>query len=350
MKKNSWVRIGLESRKKIMKQYFGTVNGQDAYLYTLENDKLIFKVTDFGATVVSIIDKGTGIDILKGYDSVEGYWTDPGTHVGGFIGRTANRIRGAVFVLNGSTYHITANEKGITCLHGGNGFDRHFFQAEEKEQAITFSRLSPDGEEGFPGNLHVEVTYTLKDNTVSMHVEAVSDADTIFCFTNHNYYNLDGSDTIRTHKLQIFADRYADNDATGISSLPLKEVDGTPFDFRKGKLLEEGLDAEDPQIQFNQGFDNHYAVNGAGLRPFAVLEGEKLVLKMSSDLPGMHLYSANFFEITGKGGHQEKRYSAVCLEPEYFPNAINEPKIEDKPILRKGEKAQGNIVWALTEK
>lgn len=331
-----------------MKQSFGTIKGTPVTLYTLENEFLIFKVMNYGATVVSIIDKVSGIDIVKGYDSAEEYEKGD-AHLGAFVGRTANRTRHAQFKLNGSTYHITANENGITNLHGGDGFDRKMYSVEEGENSIRFSRISPDGEEGYPGNMHVSVTYTLKGRTIEMKAEAVSDEDTLFAITNHNYYNLDGSDSVLDHTLQINSETYSPNDDLSISLDQCLSVEGTPFDFRLPKKIGTDINADIDQLQKFRGYDHHFEIEGTGMRTFAVLTGIKLKLTVASDLPGMHMYTANFLDIIGKNGVPSKPHSAVCIEPEYYPNAINYPTIEPKPILEAGMHGESTITWTIEE-
>ncbi len=308
---------------------------QPVSLYTLENDNLVLKVSDLGATMVSLIEKSTGIDILLGHDQAEGYLSS-GSHMGGFIGRTANRTRNARFLLNGKEYHIPANQ-GKHNLHGGWGFDRRLYEVSAADQSISFHRISKDQEEGYPGNLNVTVTYTLLPHGVEMKVSGCCDADTIFAFTNHNYYNLNGTGIICDHEVKLNASEYADDDPDGLALLPLKSVSGTDFDFREFHPLSQAFDSADPQILANRGIDHHYAVPGTGLRPFAECRTDRLDLRISSDLPGMHMYTGNYLD--GEiGKHQEvmKDHEAVCFEPEFFPDAINLP-ISPKPILRAGE-------------
>ncbi|MDD5851867.1 MAG: galactose mutarotase [Galactobacillus timonensis] len=331
-----------------MKQSFGTIKGEPVTLYELENEFLVLKVMNYGATVVSIIDKATGIDIVKGYDSAEEYYKGT-AHLGAFVGRTANRTRNAQFKLNGSTYHITANEHGVTNLHGGEGFDKKMYSVEEGENSVRFTRISPDGEEGYPGNMHVAVTYTLNGRTIEMKAEAVSDEDTLFAITNHNYYNLDGSDSILDHTLKINAGTYSPNDDLSISLDTCLPVAGTPFDFRTGKKLGTDINADVEQIQKFRGYDHHFEIEGTGMRTFAELTGKKLKLTVASDLPGMHMYTANFLDIIGKNGIESGPHSAVCIEPEYYPNAINYPGIEPKPVLEAGMHGESNITWTIEE-
>ena len=311
--------------------------GEEVYLYTLENEYLSVSVTNYGATMVSIADRETGIDILLGYDSCEGYIRHEG-HIGGFIGRTANRIKDGRFILNGRIIQLDTGPNGNN-IHGGIfGFDRVMYDTELRGNSIICHRLSKDGEMGYPGDLDVTVTYTLNGRCIEMKAEGKAlDQDTIFGMTNHNYYNLNGSGDILNHRTVIFADQYALDDDEGISQMPLKNVENTPFDFRTEKPLGQDIDADDPQLTACRGYDHHFAVAGEGVRKFASCKGEKLELIIESNLPGMHVYTANFLQdIIGKNGKEYHPHEAVCFEPEYFPNGINTKGVV-KPIVKQGE-------------
>ena len=353
---NSHNECGKQLRgKSTMKELFGTdqKNGP-VYLYTLENENLILKTTDFGAACVSIIDKKTGIDILKGFDSYEGYRDQHDSHLGGSIGRTANRIRNASFALNGKTYHITVNDCGKNNLHGGIGFDRRMFEAEESESSIVYTRLSRDMEEGYPGNLLVKISYILHKDGVEIKAEGTAkDQDTIFAFTNHNYYNIDGcdEDSVLDQQLMIHADAYAENDADGVSLAVNKPVENTPFDFRTFKAVGKDIQTDDAQLRQCHGYDHHFAVNGTGMREFSVIAGKKLEMSVWSDFPGMHVYTANFLsETNGKHHHDMVPHSAICFEPEYRPDGINEEEVLEKPIVRKGENLAHTIRLYIKER
>ncbi len=326
-----------EDKNAMPVKEFGFNGEIPASLYTVENEYISFSVTDYGAAMVSIVEKSTGRDILLGFDSCQGYVNHDG-HLGGFIGRTANRINNACFTLNGKVWNINQNENGNS-LHGGiMGFDRVMYETVIKDTSIICHRISKDGEMGYPGSLDVTVTYTLKDHTIEMKAEGKAlDQDTVFAMTNHNYYNLDNSFTIRNHRTTIFADQYADDSNDGISLLPLKDVAGTPFDFRTEKELGKDIEADHPQIIANRGYDHHFRINGTGMRKFSVCRGKDLELTIESNLPGMHVYTSNFMNgFIGKNHVVYLPQRAVCFEPEYFPNGINYEGVE-KPIVRKGE-------------
>jgi len=319
------------------KQPFGkNEQGSEVFLYTLENDQIQASFSDYGATMVSLIYKKTGVDVLLGYDSVEGYIQNSG-HLGGFIGRTANRIKDAVFTLNGKTVELEHNS-GNNNIHGGNtGFDRVMYDAEETANKVIFHRLSPDGEAGYPGDLDVTVTYTLLEDGVELKAEGRAvGQDTVFAMTNHNYYNLDGSDTIEQHVVRIPAERYALDSPDGIAQLPLLAVEGTAFDFRTEKALGKNINDPDPQLIANKGYDHHWSVDGEGLRLFAECEASGTVMTVESNLPGMHMYTANFLNAVGKQNQQYHMHSGVCFEPEFIPNGLNYEGVV-KPIVKENE-------------
>ncbi len=320
--------------------------GEEVRLYTLENENISFSVMDYGATMVSLIHKASGIDVLMGFDSAEGY-VNHKAHLGAFVGRTANRIKNAEFTLNGETYHLEQNSLGNN-LHGGeNGFDKRMYETTETEKSIIFHRLSPDGEMGYPGDLDVTVTFTLLEDGVEMNVKGKAlNKDTVFGMTNHNYYNLDGSDSILQHRVVIPAEYYAEDTDDGISRLPLLPVEGTAFDFRTEKELGKDIACDDPQIVKNNGYDHHWAVDGEGMRTFAVCKGNTLELTVESNLPGMHVYTGNFLHAVGKNEKEYHPHAGVCFEPEYIPNGLNYEGVV-KPIVRCGETSEQIIVMRL---
>lgn len=321
-----------------MKSFFGhNKEDKEVYLYTLENNHFIMKVTNYGATLVSLIHKDTGIDTVEGFDSCEAY-CDQDTYIGASIGRTANRIEKGIFTLNENEYHVPVNNNG-NCNHGGiDGFDKKLWDAEEKENEVRFTYTSIDGEEGYPGTLHVMVIYRLLDDGISILSSGNAEEDTLFAYTNHSYFNLDGSEDAMCHEVKIMADHYGLSDANGLTVDCFEPVTGTPFDFRSFKPLKKDIAKENEQLKFGNGYDHFYPVSGNGMRDMAICRGEKLEMKMASDFPGFHLYTANW--LSGKKGKYDHCYgarSAVCFEAEYCPNAVNYDDVADKPIVRKGE-------------
>jgi aldose 1-epimerase len=333
-----------------MEENFGLdLSGRQIHKWTLENEHFSVSVTDYGAALVSYIDKKKNTDIVAGFDSAEEY-THQTAHFGAMIGRVANRIKDARFTLNGKTYELEANS-GKNSLHGGfRGFDKTLFHGEESENKVIFTAESTDGDEGYPGNLKIRITYTLLENGVRIDCEGLSDADTLLGITNHSYFNLNGDGPIDHHLVTIHASNYAPNDETGVSEAETKPCEGSPFDFRTEKEIGADFNSDDEQIRTTGGYDHHYAVDGSGLREMAVCRANGLKLITRSNLPGVHFYTGNFLKgnYTGKYGVTYKRHERVCFEPEYYPNAINYEGHE-KPVLKAGTKAVQTIEYLLEE-
>ena len=284
-------------------------------------------ILDYGATVQSLcVPNAAGgfTDVVLGYDSVAEY-EENGGFLGSAVGRVGNRIGGAKFSLGGKTYLLAAND-GENTLHGGiKGFDKYIWKGELlSDCSVCFSRLSPDGEENFPGNLEVSITYTLDDDC-ALHIEydAVSDADTIVNLTNHSYFDLSGCGRAMEQELQINAERYLE---LGEGTLPTGRalsVEGSPFDFRAPKPVGRDIDADHEQIRFGSGYDHNFCLSGPHA---AVLQSAVTGIRMDTytDMPGVQFYSANFLDHRrGKNGSVMERRGAICLETQLYPNAMN---------------------------
>ncbi|MBR4445839.1 MAG: galactose mutarotase [Solobacterium sp.] len=334
-----------------MKEVFGkTENQETIWLYTIENENLIMKVTNFGAALVSFIDKRTGIDVVKGYKTAEEY-VNGTAYLGASVGRTCNRIKEGRFTLDGQEYHLPINN-GPNCNHGGlKGFSYVLWKGEMSPSAVVFTRRFKDGDEGYPGNMSVSVTYALDGNGITISAEAESDARTLFAYTNHAYFNVDNSTSVLDETLCVHADRYAPQDDTNVTLDYEVAAEGTPFDFAVPHLIGERIDADDPQLHVARGYDHWYPIDGKGMREMAVLSGKKLDLIVSSDLPGIHVYTSNWFEgETGKYDEILAPRSAVALEASYRPNAVNYPEEDEKPILEAHESAASHIRFRLRPK
>lgn len=329
---------------KIEKTPFGTTKrGEAVTKYTMVSDEMTLSVLDYGATIQAMLvnDKaGKQVDVVLGYDTISDYEENDG-YLGACIGRVGNRIGGSEFALNGKTYPLYKND-GENHLHGGaRGFDKYIWQAEELQDGICFSRLSPDGEEGYPGNLSVSVTYQIKGRTLSLTYDAKSNADTLCNLTNHSYFNLNGGGSVRLHTLQIYADSFLENDAGCLPTGKILDVEHTPFDFRNAKEIGCDLGANDIQLQNCGGYDHNFCLNSASaaLRPVAILGSAHtgISMQVATTMLGMQVYSANFLtDRVGKGGQVYKKHGAICLETQFYPNAMNCEGFA-KPILRTGE-------------
>lgn len=316
-----------------------TAGGRSVTAYRLENTAgASLTVLDYGATIQSLcVPNGTGgfTDVVLGYDSMEEYEANDG-YLGATIGRVGNRIGGAAFSLNGTVYSLAQND-GDNHLHGGiRGFDKQLWQVDARPEALVCSRLSPDGEEGYPGNLQVRVTFTLtEDNTLRIQYDAETDRDTLVNLTNHSYFNLNGGGTVLGHELLVNAERFTENDGGCLPTGKLLEVAGTPFDFRAPKAIGAEIGAGDEQLRRGSGYDHNYVLCG---KRAAVLYSpdSRIEMTVETDLPGVQVYSGNCLTRRGgKGGQVIDRRDAVCLETQLFPNAMNCYGFPS-PVLRAG--------------
>jgi len=333
---------------KIESSSFGTTkDGSPVTAYRITNSKGAYiTLIDYGAVLkdVCVPDKnGKLIDVALGYDNVAAYEVNP-PHFGATIGRNGNRIEGGSFSLDGTDYQLALNEKGRNNLHSGpDGYEFRMWEAalNEANGCVTFSIVSPDGDQGFPGTFKVAVTYMLtEENKVKIHYEGVCDRTTVANMTNHSYFNLNGHDagTIMNHTLQIHADGYVPVDENSIPYGTVDSVEGTPFDFREGKTIGQDAAAEDDQLAHTGGYDHNFALNGSGLRNVATAVGDKsgISMQVMTDLPGMQFYAGNFISgPAGKGGVTYKPHEGFALETQYFPNSINVLAFES-PKLQQG--------------
>lgn len=330
------------------KTAFGTVNGTEVPLIELQDGLCAVTLIPLGAAVHSLrVPDRTGalVDVCLGYDTPDEYRRHDACF-GGTVGRCANRIGGARFAIGGKTYRVTANE-GENCLHGGaEGFDKKLWRYACADSSVTFTLDSPDGEEGFPGALHTEVTYTLADGALCIDYRAVSDKDTVVNLTNHTYFNLSGHDSGRVDDqvLTVRAARYTPAGAGNIPTGALAPVDGTPLDLRAGAVLGGRLHL--PALAGSRGFDHNYVLDD-GAEPVATLYSPRtgIAMDVTTTLEGMQVYTAGFLtERQGKGGVVYDAGHAVCLETQHFPDAVNQPSFPS-PVLRVGETFRAQTVY-----
>lgn len=316
-----------------MKKDFGILPDRQAVsLYTITNGPLTATVTDLGATLVSLLvpDKdGTIADVVLGFDDAQGYlksWAFLGT----VIGRNANRIKNACFPLNGQLIRLTPFDR-TNNLHSGIHFwcKRLWEVVRHEESSITFRLYSPDGNQGFPGNAEVLVTYTLEyPASLKISYHALSDKDTVFNLTNHSYFNLAGHDApekAMAQTLMMPARHFTPCDKYSIPTGELKSVEGTPMDFRIPKPLERDIDSRSEYLKHQHGYDHNFEVF---CNPCAILSdpGSGRTMAVITDCPGIQLYSANGFRAVGKGGIRYGKRSAVCLETQFYPDSVNHPE------------------------
>ena len=343
----------------VRSEAFGkTADGQPVELYTLTNmNGIEVRAITYGGIITSlkVPDRSGRVDdVVLGFDTLEGYIRDH-PYFGAIVGRYANRIAKGRFTLEGRTYTLATNN-GPNHLHGGKkGFDKAVWNAAPVpgQSAVAFTRLSPDGEEGYPGNLTVRVTYTLTDkNELAVDYHATTDKATPVNLSHHSYFNLagDGAGDILRHELTINADRYTPVDAALIPTGAIAPVQGTPFDFRKPTVIGARIDQPNEQLKHGKGYDHNWVLTGRGarLQPAARLSdpASGRTLDIATTEPGMQFYSGNFLDgtLTGKAGHVYKQRAGLCLETQHFPDSPNQPKFPST-ILKPGEEYRSKTVF-----
>ncbi|GGJ53459.1 aldose epimerase family protein [Deinococcus roseus] len=319
-----------------------TPAGQQVSLYTLRNkNHLTVQVSEFGAVLVSIRTPdrhGRFEDIVLGHHQLEPYLDrKTAQFFGATIGRFGNRIAHGTFSLEGQTYALACNNSP-NALHGGpQGFDMVLWESagfvQEQGVGVKLSYLSKDGEEGYPGNLQVTVTYTLTDlDELHIDYQASTDRTTVLNLTNHTFFNLSGNARrdVLNHELTIYADAFTPTDAELIPTGELLSVQGTALDFRTPHTLGARIRSEDGHLKLAGGYDHNYVLRNSGLRHaatlFEPLSGR--VLETFTTEPGMQLYSGNFLDgsVTGKNGRCYQQHDGVCLETQHFPDSPNQPQ------------------------
>ena len=325
----------------ITKQLFGEINSQQIYKFTLTNNNgMSIVLSNFGATIISINtpDKNGKItDIIGGYDTLESYIEADG-YQGAIIGRVGNRICEGKFTLDGIDYNLYINN-GPNHLHGGKiGYDKRVWNVlstnDSDEPSIKFFLLSKDGEEGYPGNLSITITYSLSnEGALSIRYEATTDKKTIINLTNHTYFNLGGCDSgkIHDHILWLDADTYLPTDDSLIPTGEIRSVEGTPFDFRLAKKIGRDINLQNNDLIIAGGYD--HCLNFVGgetdtpkLRAKVIHEASGRIMEMYTNQPCVQFYSGNFLsneKYPFKNNCVQNKQIAFCLETQHMPDAIN---------------------------
>lgn len=316
------------------KKLFGILDtGAEVYEYTLKNDVAEVGIITFGGTIRRF--NVYGRDIVGGYDTLDGYIADD-SHQGGVIGRVANRIGGARFSMDGVTYHLPKND-GENCLHGGCGFDRRIFEVADLSQtdapdgygktSLTLTYTSADGEEGFPAEVAVAVSYNLIGAELLISYVAIPSGKTPIALTNHAYFNLDGlGGDVLGQKIRIYADKYTEVGEDLIPTGKSPALAGSPLDLNEWRNIGEG-------ILENGGYDHNYIVKPQESKSYGVLnlglvaevEGRDLCMKVYTDQPGIQFYTGNFLGGAPdfKGGVKRIKHGALCLETQTAPDSVN---------------------------
>ncbi|WP_276088223.1 aldose epimerase family protein [Pedobacter sp. JY14-1] len=340
------------------------IDGKKTNLYVLKNkNNMQAYFTNYGGRLVSLLvpdSAGKLVDVVVGFDSVEGFEKSTEPYFGATIGRYGNRIAKGKFKLDGKEYTLALNN-GQNTLHGGKkGFQYVVWDAAQPDaQTLVLTYLSKDGEEGYPGNLNVKVTYSLTDdNELKMDYEATTDKKTLCNLTNHAFFNLngEGSGTILDHKLQIFADQYTPVDTTLIPLGKNEAVKGTPFDFTQPETIGKRIEADNAQLKAGKGYDHNFVLNGTkvgSLNHAATVWGDKsgIVMDIYTQEPGLQFYSGNFMQgkNTFKGGAKDDFRTALALETQHFPDSPNQPAFPST-VLSPGQTYKTSSVYKFSAK
>ena len=349
---------------QVRKEAFGkTGDGRPVDLYTLANSKgMEVRAMTYGGIIVSIRvpDKNGKIaDVVLGHDDLDGYLVNP-PYFGAIVGRYANRIANGTFTLDGVKYTLPKND-GPNTLHGGLiGFNKVIWQGEEFKNAkgagVSFTYLSKDGEEGFPGNLKLKVTYTLtNENQLIVDYEATTDKATPLNISQHSYFDLagEGSGDILGHELMLNADHFTPVDKLLIPTGEIRAVAGTPLDFTKSTAIGARIDQDYEQLVVGRGYDHNFVINRKGddknsltLAARAYEPNSGRVLEVSTTEPAVQFYSGNFLDgtITGKQGHVYKKRNGFCLETQHFPDSPNHPSFPST-IVQPGKAFHSQTIF-----
>ncbi|MHC8947752.1 aldose epimerase family protein [Sphingobacterium hungaricum] len=341
-----------------------TIDGKAANLYTIKNSSgAEVHLTNFGARIVGLLvpDKdGKLTDVVLGFNKASSYNNPEEPYFGTIVGPFGNRIAKGKFTLDGKTYTLPTNN-GLNTLHGGfKGV--HFANWEAKEvtpQKVTFAYTLPDGNEGYPGNISMEVTYSFNDkNELTIDYKATSDKNTHLNLTNHAYFNLngEGSGTILDHELKLFANEYTPVDSTLIPTGELAPVKGTPFDFTKAKTIGLNIDDQDQQLTYGKGYDHNFVLDKTvveGLNHAVTISGDKsgIVMDIYTAEPGIQFYSGNFMgdKVTLKNGVKDSFRTGFCLEPQHFPDTPNQTKFPST-LVKAGDTYSTKSVYKFSVK
>jgi len=335
-------------------------NGKPTGLYTLKNqNEVIVRITNYGAIIVSIIvpdRKGNFADIVQGYDTIGEYIEGNSPYMGAICGRCANRIAGGKFELMRKQYSLAVNN-GPNHLHGGiKGFSKVVWDVlNASSSQVQLEYVSNDGEENYPGNLRVSVTYTLtEDNELKIGYRAVTDKATVVNLAGHSYFNLagEGSGSIYDQELMINARFFTPIDETSVPTGEILSVKGTPMDFTSPKKIGAEIDSDYEQLRFGAGYDHNFVLDHpagvTGLAAAAFDPASGRILEVYTTQPGLQLYTANWIDNEkGKGGKRYGRRWAFCLETQHFADAVNKPHFPSV-ILNPGEEYRHSCIYKFT--
>ena len=345
--------------------FVATYNDMPTALYTLTNaNGMEVCITNFGGRIVSILvpdNQGNMQDVVLGFDKVSDYFPENNqTDFGAAIGRYANRINQGKITLDGVEYQLPQNNFGH-CLHGGpTGWQYQVYECVEADAThVKLLRVSPDGDNNFPGEVKAYVTYTLtEDNKIDIAYEATTTAPTVINMTNHSYFNLTGdpaNKSVLEHRLSLNSSSYTPVDDTYMTTGEIAPTEGTPFDFRQVKTVGADIDADDEQIRNGNGYDHNWVLNTGGditkMAASLYCPETGIALFVYTDEPGIQVYSGNFLDgtVTGKKGVVYQQRHGICLETQHYPDSPNKPEWPSV-VLRPGETYRSHTIFAFSVK
>lgn len=349
-----------EAETKVTSAPLGKMpDGTSIEIYTLSDPPYEARIATYGAILFSFRTpdrNGKVADILLGFDNLDGYVSNfngpSDSYFNAIIGRYANRIAKGSFTLDGKKYSLPQNDGENTLHSGKHGFNNVVWQAKPVANGVELSYLSKDGETGFPGNLSSTVRYTLVKGELKIEYSATTDKDTVLNLTNHAYFNLAGEGDVLNDQVTIHASRFTPVNSTLIPTGELKSVEGTPFDFRKATAIGARINTDNGQLKLGHGYDHNWVLDGGGKFAEAAEVYDPAsgrLLKVSTDQPGIQMYTGNFLDgtIKGKGGKLMQRRTAVCFETQHFPDSPNHPQFPTTE-LKPGEKFHSITIYSLS--
>ena len=349
----------MTANAQVTKSAFGIMpDGKTVDMYTLKDAAITVKLITYGARIQSVMapDKnGKDADVVLGFSDLHGYLADHGgTYFGAVVGRYGNRIAKGEFTIDGKQYHVPVNNNGQS-LHGGtDGFDNRVWEAKEIPMGVEMTLVSPDGDQGYPGQLTAHVRYTLHGHDLHIDYSATTTKPTVVNLTNHSYFNLagEGNGNILGTELTINADRYTPVSKVLIPTGDLPSVAGTPFDFRQPHAIGERIDAANDQLKIAGGYDHNWVLNGPDgtmkLAAKAVDPASGRMLTVTTTQPGVQFYTGNFIKdgvLTGTGGKKYAYRGGMCFETQHFPDSPNQPKFPST-LLEPGHTMRSSTVFS----
>ena len=335
-----------------MKQTFGILpSGEQTYLYTISGGGITASITDYGANLVKVLapdSQGKYADVVLGYDDCNGYRTGNGAFLGAPVGRNANRTKDAIIHIGKKEYRLSANDNGNNLHSGPDCFHLRMWKVlSHTEDTVVMELNSPNGDQGFPGNAVIQMTFRLDDQG-GLHIvyDAVCDQDTVFNMTNHSYFNLAGQDQVdkaMAQELTIPGRWFNPDDAKNIPTGEKRSVAGTPMDFRTPKPIGQDINQDYDALNLQFGYDHNWEVF---CNPCAILHDPESGRSMavSTDCPGIQFYAGNFIDEQGKGGIHYGKRSGIALETQFAPDSLNHPDWP-QPITKAGEKYHSETVY-----